>query len=133
MDESAHLVSHDEFEALVKEAIDNIPEEYADVHENVVFKIEDMPTPQQRYMLNLHPRSALYGLFEGITRPQRSSQMSGLLPATITIFRFPMTHMFSEKDSLKKQIYETVWHEVAHYFGLNHEAMHRVKSSGEHS
>ncbi len=122
-------VNEKQFQALVGEAIDAIPEEYKDVHENVVFKVEDMPSEEQRIKLNLSPHGALYGLFEGVSRPQRSGSQSGLLPATITIFRFPMVHVFHSQQSLKKQIYETVWHEVAHYFGLNHEAIYRAKQS----
>lgn len=123
------MVSEDMFDELVAQAIDNIPEKYARVHENVVFEVSDEPSEEQRITLKLRPHDALFGLFEGVPDVGRSARISGQLPAKITIFRRPMLDMYPDKDSLQKQINQTVWHEVAHYFGLGHEAMHRIQNN----
>jgi len=122
-------ITSEEFEKLVGEAMDHIPEQYVEVFEDVVFKVEDQPTPQQRKKLGLRRCDALYGLYEGVPRTSRNGQDHLLLPDVITIFRFPMTLQYADIKSLKKQVYETVWHEVAHYFGLNHTAIHKAKNS----
>ena len=120
-------ISLEQFEELVREAIDAIPDEYSDVHNNVVFKVADRPSEEQVKRANLQPHSSLLGLFEGVTRPQRSGGASGTLPSVITVYRRPMIDMFKNIHGLKKQVYETVWHEVAHYFGLNHQAIKLAK------
>lgn len=119
----------DRFQELVEQAIDAIPEEYSEVHSEVVFRVDDVPSESQRQRAGLGPRGALFGLFEGVPRPGRFSSQSGLLPAVITVFKYPMVHVFPDETQLKEQIYETVWHEVAHYFGLNHDAIYKAKKS----
>jgi len=122
-------ISKKQFETYVKEAIDNIPTIYKEKLDNVVFKTEKEPSTQQRTALNLRPCDALFGLYEGVPLPQRGGANHSILPDIITIFMHPMTHIYTEKKSLKKQIYKTVWHEVAHYFGLGHDRINDVESS----
>lgn len=122
-------ITVDGFQHLVSVAIDSIPEKYSRIHENVVFEVAEEPTVQQRNALKLRPRDGLFGLFEGVPDAGRSSRISGTLPAKITIFMHPMVDMFQDEHSLALQIKQTVWHEVAHYFGLNHEAMHKIQNS----
>lgn len=122
------MVSQDVFDKYVARAIDQIPEKYSRVHENVVFEVADVPSRQQRISAKLSPNVRLFGLFEGVRDMSRTSGISGILPAKITIFRHPMIDLYRDVDKLREQIHETVWHEVAHYFGLNHEAMHAIKN-----
>lgn len=122
------VISEEAFEKLVANAIDLIPEQYQRIHENVVFEIADMPTTEQRVRAKLRANDMLYGLFEGVPDADRSSRATTLLPAKITIFRHPMVDIHTDESSLQKQVTQTVWHEVAHYFGLNHDAMHRIQN-----
>jgi predicted Zn-dependent protease with MMP-like domain len=115
------------FETFVADAIDHIPTHYQDKIKNVVFKIEEEPTEAQRKKLGLRDCDALFGLYEGVPLTQRGGAVHSLVPDVITIFKHPMLQLFPEPARLKEQIYETVWHEVAHYFGLNHEQIHQAK------
>ena len=117
-----------DFEGLVSDAIDHIPEHYQEKIQNVVFKVEDLPTYQQRQKLGLRRCDALFGLYEGVPLTKRNGSVPSIVPDVITIFKYPMVNIFPDKDKLKKQVYETVWHEVAHYFGLNHKDIHSVKN-----
>ena len=119
-------LSDKEFEQLVSEAIDHIPSPYGKHLENVAFLVEDDPTPEQRTRLNLYPNETLYGLYEGVPLPQRNGTLK-LLPDKITIFKNPILYAARDLDSLKEQIYHTIWHEVAHYYGLNHEQIHKLE------
>lgn len=116
------------FDKLVSEAIDNIPEKYQKKLSDVVFKTETEPTPEQRKKLGLRSCDALFGLYEGVPLTGRNGAVHSIVPDVITIFEHPMTEMHPDIVSLKKQIYETVWHEVAHYFGLNHRMIHQAKN-----
>jgi len=115
------------FDELVSEAIDNIPKQYQEKLENVLFKIENEPSFNQRKKLGLRKCDALFGLYEGVPLTRRGGAVHAIVPDVITIFRHPMSQIITNKSELKKQIFETVWHEVAHYFGLNHQMIHDVR------
>lgn len=118
-----------DFDALVAEAVEHIPEQYKEKLENVVFKVEDEPSPEQRVKLKLRNSDSLFGLYEGIPLTQRNGAVLLKVPDVITIFKHPMVDIYRHLTPLKEQVYETVWHEVAHYFGLNHQDIHRAKST----
>jgi predicted Zn-dependent protease with MMP-like domain len=122
-------ISQEQFESYVADAIDNIPKIYKDKLDNVAFKTELEPSSQQRTSLGLRPCDALYGLYEGVPLPSRSGGIHSIVPDIITVFMHPMVEMHNNPIILKKQIYQTIWHEVAHYFGLGHERIHAVESS----
>lgn len=111
----------DIFEQYVSEAIDNIPEPFSDNIENIAFMVEDQPTAMQRKELGLRPCDALFGLYQGVPLPKRGGNQHSIVPDVITIFRHPMIDIHTDVVQLKKQIFKTVWHEVAHYFGLDHD------------
>ncbi|MDB5161426.1 MAG: zn-dependent protease [Candidatus Saccharibacteria bacterium] len=119
-------VEDSEFEALVAEAIDQIPKVYKSRLENVAFLIEDEPSPEQRRKLSLHSGESLFGLYEGVPLPQRGGATK-LLPDKITVFKKPMLQSSHDRESLKQQIRQTIWHEVAHFYGLNHERIHEIE------
>lgn len=115
------------FENLVSEAIDNIPNQYQSKLKNVVFKVESEPSLEQRKKLGLRDCDALFGLYEGVPLTKRNGAVHSIVPDVITIFIHPMVDIYKDETSLKKQIFETIWHEVAHYFGLNHAQIHEAK------
>jgi predicted Zn-dependent protease with MMP-like domain len=117
------------FDDLVVSAIDNIPNQYQQKISNVVFKVEDEPTIEQRRQLGLRKCDALFGLYEGVPLTKRNGAVHSIVPDVITIFRHPMIEIYTDQTILKKQIYETIWHEVAHYFGLNHRDIHKAKKN----
>lgn len=120
-------VSQEQFNSFVTDAIDSIPPLYQKHLKNVAFIIEDDPTPDQRIKLNLYPGETLFGLYEGVPLPQRNG-VAPILPDKITLFKNPMLMVSRDLNELKKLIGHTVWHEVAHYYGLNHKRIHELES-----
>lgn len=118
-------LSEADFEKYLSEAIDAIPAPYDKRLENVAFILEDYPTPDQRARLNLYPNETLFGLYEGLPLPQRNGALK-LLPDKITIFKYPLLAASRSKQELRENIGHTVWHEVAHYYGLNHQMIHKL-------
>lgn len=116
------------FEKFVSDAIENIPEPYKSKINNLNFKVEIEPSVEQRVRLGLRSCDALFGLYEGVPLPARGGAVHSIVPDIITIFINPMTSIFEDEETLKKQIFKTVWHEVAHYFGLNHEKIHKIEN-----
>lgn len=121
-----YRVSQSEFESLVADAIDALPDKYGKRIHNVVFTAEDNPSAEQRQKLHLHNGQTLFGLYEGIPLPARGSNYNLVLPDKITIFKEPLEWFASNHTDLKEQIRHTVWHEVAHYFGLDHDQIYRL-------
>jgi predicted Zn-dependent protease with MMP-like domain len=115
----------EEFEKYLGEAIDAIPKPYSEHLENVAFILEDEPSPEQRRRLNLYPNETLFGLYEGVPLPRRNGSLK-LLPDKITIFKNPLMAASPNTKILRDNIGHTVWHEVAHYYGLDHEMIHRL-------
>jgi len=123
-------VSDQEFEEYINAGIDAIPPLYQKKLENVAFLVEDYPTPEQRLRLNLYPNETLFGLYEGVPLPQRSGTLK-LLPDKITIFKKPMEFASQTKAEVKENVRHTIWHEVAHYYGLDHSRIHQL--DGKHN
>lgn len=117
----------DQFSQYVSEAIDSIPSMYQEKMRSVAILVEDYPTPLQREKLQLRRGTGLFGLYEGVPLPKRGGAVYTTVPDTITIFKHPMMDLFTSPTSLKQQIQETLWHEVAHYFGLNHDQIDKAK------
>lgn len=121
-------VTTTEFEAIVSEAIDAIPDRYYKHINNVVFMVEDQPSPEQRSKLNLRDGQTLFGLYEGIPITKRNSGYNMVLPDKITIFKQPTQWACDTLEELRMQVKQTVWHEVAHYYGLDHLQIHELES-----
>jgi predicted Zn-dependent protease with MMP-like domain len=121
------IISDQEFEAIVSDAIDAIPKPYDSHIQNVAFLIEDEPTPEQRLKLNLYPNETLYGLYEGVPLPRRGGTLK-LLPDKITIFKNPIIATNPSLEAVKLQVGKTIWHEVAHYYGLDHAKIHELEN-----
>lgn len=120
-------MSEDDFEKYLAEAIDAIPPPYSDYLQNVAFILEDDPSPAQRIQLDLYPGETLLGLYEGVPLPQRQGTLK-LLPDKITIFKNPLMAASRSLKDLKININRTVWHEVAHYYGLDHDRIHELEN-----
>lgn len=121
------LPSDEEFSKLVGEALDQLPEKYTSRLENVLITYEDEPSPEQRKKLKLACNQSLFGLYEGLPKTKRGNGFSGQLPDKITIFKKPLFHFSTDEDDFKKRIKHTLWHEIAHYFGLDHDRIHQLE------
>lgn len=116
-----------EFEELVNRALDKIPALYQNNLNNVAITIADEPTPHQREKLKLRCDETLFGLYEGIPLTRRGAGYNLVLPDKITIFKLPMVRAVNSMDELAKQVHHTLWHEIAHFYGLNHEQIHKLE------
>lgn len=113
-------ISDERFEELVSEGINAINEEHFEHLDNLAFTIADVPTPEQRYKAGIRHGWLLLGLYEGIPKTARGNNYSGVVPDKITIFKLPLLAISRDEEDLRARVKNTVWHEVAHHFGLNH-------------
>jgi predicted Zn-dependent protease with MMP-like domain len=120
------VISDEQFSALIAEVMHELPKDHMQAVKNVAIVYEDEPTPQQRLALQLRNDQSLFGLYEGVPLPKRGG-MTNFGPDKITIFKNPMVQYVSTIGELRAQIKHTVWHEIAHYFGLDHNQIHRLE------
>lgn len=123
-----YKIDDQQFQKIVSQAIDNIPPKYAEHIKNLAFVVEDEPSPEQRQRLKLSDHQTLFGLYEGVPLTRRVSNYNLVLPDKITIFKLPIEFSANNKEELIEQVSNTVWHEVAHYYGLGHGRIHELEN-----
>lgn len=111
--------SIDDFEQIVGEALDSIPDELFAMIENVAIVVENWPTSRQMQSVKLSPGHLLLGLYEGV--PLTGRHDYGLVaPDKITIFRGPILQLYHhDAEAIRRQVRHTVIHEIAHHFGIS--------------
>lgn len=119
-------ISDDDFEAMIANAIDHLPKDHAKQIKNVAITWAYDPTPAQRIQLQLRDDQTLFGLYEGVPLAQRQG-MPSRIPDRITLFKGPICISAYDIPGVQEQIKHTLWHEVAHYFGLDHRQIHNLE------
>jgi len=117
-----------EFEKIVKEGIRAIPEKFLRKLDNVAIVIGDEPTPAQKKKLNIHPSWTLYGLYEGVPQVSRGANYNAVLPDKITIFQKPIEESARDEEDVKEIVKNTVWHEIAHHFGMDEDRVRQAEA-----
>ncbi|MDD2913098.1 MAG: metallopeptidase family protein [Candidatus Pacebacteria bacterium] len=109
-----------EFEKLVRQGIELIPQKFLEKMDNVEICIEDSPNKEQLKELGMRRGDFLFGLYEGIPKTERWGY--GLsLPDKITIFKKPIEKYARNSEEIKETVKKTIWHEIAHHFGFDEE------------
>ena len=118
-------ISDEDFDALVTKAMDELPQDYITQLDNVAILYADEPNEHQVQASQLHAHSLLLGLYEGIPLTKRGAGYTFVLPDKITLFKHSLLQVSHDEESLFKEVKRTLWHEIAHYYGLDHADMHR--------
>ena len=105
-----------DFDALVERALADIAPRFRKRLHNVVIVVEQEP-----------PRPDLLGLYHGRPLTDRSVYDQFHLPDRITIYQGPHERMARGRQDLEQLVKETVWHEIAHYFGMNERQVLRAE------
>lgn len=119
-------ISDEQFDDLINEALVSLPGEHVKRIENIAILREDDPTPEQRLQLKLRDDQSLYGLYEGLPLTARQGQ-TRLMPDKITLFKNPIASSATTLSEFKEQIRHTLWHEIGHYYGLDHTKIHELE------
>src|ERR1700749_527171 len=109
----------EEFERLVTAAYERIPDEFRSHMENIALLVEPEPSAHQLERGRVGRGSTLFGLYEGRPLTARSVFDSFAMPDRIIIFQGPHERAARSPEHLAKLVEDTVWHEVAHYFGMD--------------
>jgi predicted Zn-dependent protease with MMP-like domain len=105
----------EQFEALVRHALDEVPPELLTLIDNCVILVEDEPPEDEPNLL---------GLYDGIPLTERGDSYSGALPDRILIFRLPILGICDTQADVVEEVHITVVHEIAHHFGIDDDRLH---------
>ncbi|HSX27805.1 MAG TPA: metallopeptidase family protein [Patescibacteria group bacterium] len=120
-------ISDKQFDELISQALDELPQQFVERLNNVAIVYQDEPNADQQQKLALRCDQLLLGLYEGIPLTKRGAGYNLVLPDKITIFKKPILAMSADIAALKRQIKHTLWHEIAHFFGLDHDRIHEIE------
>ncbi|MGE5347112.1 MAG: metallopeptidase family protein [Acidithiobacillales bacterium] len=112
-----------EFEKLVEEAIEELPEEFRRRLENVAITVEEEPTDEDYELTDTPEDEELFGIYRGPMRTEMSLGDLPGLPPEIVVFRGPILRNTKNNREAVREIKDTVVHELGHYFGLDDEEM----------
>lgn len=121
-------ITDQEFDQLVTRAMNELPQEYITQLDNVAIVYADEPTDEQIERMKIDNNHLLLGLYEGIPRTQRGGNYSMVLPDKITLFKRPLLGITHTKEALLEQVKRTLWHEIAHHYGLDHDRIDALET-----
>lgn len=123
-------ISDEQFDAIISKAMDDLIETHKthmEAIKNVAIVYADEPTERQREELALLDNETLFGLYEGVPLARRQGAINNYPPDKITIFKNPMLRYVDSIGRLEEEVRHTLWHEIAHYFGLDHDRIHELE------
>ncbi|MCA9392243.1 metallopeptidase family protein [candidate division WWE3 bacterium] len=115
----------EQFDDLVQEVVENLPEDFKDKFDNVAVVTEIWPTREDLQRGNVGRGMTLFGLYVGIPKTKRLNY-SFVLPDKIKIFMGPIMQSVTSEQEARAQIRKTVLHEIGHHFGMNEEEVRKA-------
>ncbi|MFQ5612112.1 MAG: metallopeptidase family protein [Anaerolineae bacterium] len=121
-------LSPEQFEQLVAQALDELPQFFQEKLQNIEVVLQDWPTPAQLRAAGMGESRGrlLLGLYEGVPLTGRTSHYGLVLPDKITIFRGPIERICATEEAIARQVRRTVLHELAHHFGIDDERLREL-------
>ncbi len=113
------MLNRETYEAIVRETVNALPEQLREKLNDVSIVIEEHAPPQQK--------GILLGLYEGVPLTTWGKGTGPQIPDKITIFQQSIELVAKTPDDIPALVRETLWHEIAHYFGFDHDRIHEME------
>ena len=113
----------EQFEQLVGEALDSLPDEIQGWLDNVAVVVGRQPTRSQLVQAGLGPGELLFGLYVGVPKTHRGFTYGEIVPDKIIIFQGPIERMCRSPTGIRDCVRRTVLHEIGHHFGLDEDEL----------
>ena len=117
------VIDRPQFEELVSQALDSLPDDVVAMMNNVEVVVEDEPPPY--YTARLPRGTTLLGHYHGVPLTKRGVY-GNALPDKIEIYRGPITRIARTPDRIRAQVRKTVIHEIGHHFGIEEDRLHEL-------
>lgn len=120
---SSMRVPPEEFEALVEQALEGLPEEFAELLDNVAVMVEEEPDPEDLEAMGMELGEELFGLYLGVPLSERDSYYMGAMPDRVILYRGPILRACENRRQVIREVRDTLVHELGHHFGMEEEDM----------
>jgi predicted Zn-dependent protease with MMP-like domain len=120
-------MNRDQFEHLVKKALDELPEEFAARLDNVEVVVEDLPSRTHVQKSKIGHRYSLLGLYEGVPQTRRGRSYGLVPPDKITIFQRPIEARCRNDGEIAAEVRRVLRHEIAHHFGISDARLRQIE------
>jgi predicted Zn-dependent protease with MMP-like domain len=119
-------LSEEEFEELVDEALDGLPEQFLPYMENVSVEVQPLPSRELMQEMNIRGRRTLLGLYHGVPLTKKSVSAPFDWPEQIFIFQRNIEAICETPEEIVEQVRQTVLHEVGHHFGMDEDDLRKL-------
>src|SRR6476646_5653203 len=115
------------FDRVIEATLRSLPDPFLSQLGSVAIVVEEEASPAQLATVGAY---GLYGLYQGVPRTYLSAD-GAPTPSKITIFRGPLVRASPTREALAKHVADTVYHEIAHHFGISDARIHELQA-GRH-
>lgn len=116
-------MKREDFERIVEELINRLPEYFKKNMENVGIVLEESPPVELLNKMGIRG-GKLLGLYQGVPLPKRGLGYNGVLPDKIILFTKEIEEEAKRENiPLVEKIKNVLYHEIGHYFGLSEEEL----------
>jgi predicted Zn-dependent protease with MMP-like domain len=117
------MMTDQTFDELIARALERLPEPFASRLHDVAIVVDEEATAEQLRSVGAH---GLFGLYQGV--PRTAYGAAGAPYASkITLFRRPLERYHPDPESLARAVEDTLFHEIAHHFGISDERLRELK------
>lgn len=126
MAEGEFLADAEEFSRLVEEALDEFPQRFQRLIENLAVVVEDVASPQDAARVGVKHPMQLLGLYTGLPFTQWGRDSAAHLPDVIKIYRLPILGICRSGDEVRERVRKVVLHELGHRAGLGEQRLREL-------
>ena len=114
-----------DFERLVLQALEEIPDKFRDALQNIDIQVRWRPTIAELRRVGVR-RGSLFGLYVGTPLTKRGHHYSMTVPDTILVYQHTHERHCRNDDEIVEQVRQTVLHEVGHYLGIDEDRLQEL-------
>ena len=119
-------MKRERFEQIVAEAMQQLPPRFREAIDNVAIRVQDAPTRAQLRDWDIDPDEILLGIYVGIPLTERTTNYNLVAPDLIYLFQRNIEEECENEDEMREVIRHTLFHEVAHYFGIDDDRLEEL-------
>ncbi len=126
-------MNSEEFLLIAEDEFARVPDKFRDRIKNLILAVDDCPDDELRRQEGLAEEETLLGFYKGIPMSERGHfyGVGETMPDTIILFRLPILEAAeAEGKEVREVIKDTLWHEIAHYFGFKENEVHEREHDG---
>ena len=119
-------MDEDEFQVLVEQAWDALPEDYRSHVDNVEVVVEAWPDDRTLHLAHVRHSRQLLGFYHGVPLTERTLGYNMVPPDRINIYREPILLICHSDEEVRATVQHVLRHEIAHHFGISDARLHEI-------